>query len=173
MNAPPAVWVQIITTQRVVEVGLRMILEWADAPFRITTAGPAGAEPDVVLFDVIKMRDGDTTELELWLKESAATVIAINRTLRPELGAAARAKGVEWAIDLGINEAELLQMIVHGAGNQEIADTMYVSINSVKTYIRSTYRKIGVENRTQAAVWGLQHGFTPPAKSGSSPVAPA
>ena len=43
--------------------------------------------------------------------------------------------------------------------NQEIADTLFLSINSVKTYIRSTYRKLGVDNRAQAVAWALQNGF--------------
>jgi DNA-binding NarL/FixJ family response regulator len=31
----------------------------------------------------------------------------------------------------------------------------------VKTYIRTAYRKIGVQRRSQAVAWGMQHGFTP------------
>ena len=82
------VWVEILTTQEVVALGLRTILETAAGPFDITTTGPAGDDPDVVLYDVIHMRDGDDSSLEYWLKETASTVIAIDRTLRPELGAA-------------------------------------------------------------------------------------
>jgi NarL family two-component system response regulator LiaR len=36
-----------------------------------------------------------------------------------------------------------------------------LSINSVKTFIRSAYRKIGVQSRTQAVLWGTEHGFVP------------
>src|SRR3954453_730929 len=60
------VWVQIVPTQRVVESGLRTILGAAHAPFRIDTSGPADADPEVVLYDVIMLRDGDATELEAW-----------------------------------------------------------------------------------------------------------
>ena len=42
---PQPVWVAISTTQEVVAVGLRTILENAMGPFEITTAGPAGDEP--------------------------------------------------------------------------------------------------------------------------------
>ena len=101
-------WVEILTTQEVVAVGLRTILETDSGPFDITTAGPAGDEPDVVLYDVIHMKDGDDSGLEYWLKETASTVIAIDRTLRPELGARASENGVEWAIDLGISAGELV-----------------------------------------------------------------
>jgi DNA-binding CsgD family transcriptional regulator len=33
--------------------------------------------------------------------------------------------------------------------------------NTVKSYIRNIYRKIGVSSRTQAVLWGVRHGFTP------------
>ena len=36
-----------------------------------------------------------------------------------------------------------------------------MSINSVKTYIRSAYRKIGVQRRTQAVLWATDNGFVP------------
>ena len=42
-----------------------------------------------------------------------------------------------------------------------MAATTFLSINSVKSYIRSTYRKIGVNSRTQAVLWGIEHGFKP------------
>ena len=60
---------------------------------------------------------------------------------------------------LSPREAEVLALITRGLSNQEIADRAYLSINSVKTYIRSAYRKIGVARRTQAVLWGISHGF--------------
>ena len=36
---------------------------------------------------------------------------------------------------------------------------MFLSINSIKTYISSAYRKIGVARRTQAVLWGMSNGF--------------
>ena len=39
--------------------------------------------------------------------------------------------------------------------------TTYLSVNSIKSYIRSIYRKIGVKTRTQAVLWGVEHGFKP------------
>src|SRR5687767_5109439 len=60
---------------------------------------------------------------------------------------------------LSAREAEVLALITQGYSNREIAERSYLSINSVKTYIRSAYRKIGVTRRSQAVVWGLTHGF--------------
>jgi len=58
-------------------------------------------------------------------------------------------------------EAEVLALITQGLTNQEIADKAYISINSVKTYVRTAYRKIGVSRRAQAVSWGMDHGFRP------------
>ncbi len=65
--------------------------------------------------------------------------------------------------ELGLSprESEVLALIAQGLSNQEIADRAFLSINSVKTYIRSAYRKIGVERRTQAVLWATRNGFVP------------
>jgi DNA-binding NarL/FixJ family response regulator len=76
---------------------------------------------------------------------------------------AAPAKG-DWpgrAYGLSARESEVLALIAQGLSNQEIAEGAFLSINSVKTYIRSCYRKIGVQRRTQAVIWANQHGFVP------------
>ena len=62
---------------------------------------------------------------------------------------------------LSAREAEVIAMITQGLGNGEIADRMFTSINTVKTYIRTAYRKIGVNSRTRAVLWGVDHGFRP------------
>lgn len=69
------------------------------------------------------------------------------------------AGGAELPGGLARREAEVLAGIVRGQSNQEIADELYLSINSVKTYVRGAYRKMGVERRSQAVLWGIQHGY--------------
>ncbi len=61
-------------------------------------------------------------------------------------------------IALSLRESEVLTLLCRGQSNQEIADTLYVSINSVKTYVRQIYRKLGVSRRTQAVAWANRHG---------------
>ncbi|KQQ27959.1 response regulator transcription factor [Frondihabitans sp. Leaf304] len=58
-------------------------------------------------------------------------------------------------------ESEILALITQGKSNAEVATLTYLSPNTVKSYIRSVYRKIGAESRTQAVLWGVGHGFTP------------
>jgi DNA-binding NarL/FixJ family response regulator len=58
-------------------------------------------------------------------------------------------------------ESEILALITQGRTNSEIGAITYLSINSIKTHIRSAYRKIGATSRTQAVLWGIEHGFRP------------
>lgn len=60
---------------------------------------------------------------------------------------------------LSAREAEVLSLICRGRSNLEIAAELYVSVNSVKTYIRQIYQKIGVARRSQAVAWGIEHDY--------------
>jgi DNA-binding CsgD family transcriptional regulator len=62
---------------------------------------------------------------------------------------------------LSPRQAEILTLITQGLSNEQIADCTYLTINTVKTYIRHAYRKIGVQTRTQAVLWGVANGFQP------------
>jgi DNA-binding NarL/FixJ family response regulator len=74
------------------------------------------------------------------------------------------APGLDWPgrrEGLTDREAEILALITQGLGNAEVAALTYLSPNTVKSYIRSVYRKIGVSSRTQAVLWGVGNGFSP------------
>ena len=58
-------------------------------------------------------------------------------------------------------ESEIVALITQGKSNAEVASIVYLSINSVKSHIRSAYRKMGVTNRVEAVLWGVEHGFRP------------
>ena len=57
-------------------------------------------------------------------------------------------------------ESEILALITQGHSNAEVAKLTHLSPNTVKSYIRTIYRKIEVTSRTQAVLWGVHHGFT-------------
>lgn len=65
-------------------------------------------------------------------------------------------------VGLSPREVETLALITQGLSNQEIAERLYLTINSVKSHIRAAYRKIGAHSRSQAVAWCMQHGFAPP-----------
>ncbi len=72
--------------------------------------------------------------------------------------------GLDWpgrTEGLSERESEILALITQGKSNAEIGLLVFLSINSIKTYIRSAYRKIGAKNRVEAVLWGVEHGFTP------------
>lgn len=70
-------------------------------------------------------------------------------------------------------ESEVLALITQGLSNADIADRTHLSINSVKTYIRSAYRRIGTQSRTEAVLWGVEHGFRPDRMRVRAPEIPA
>jgi DNA-binding NarL/FixJ family response regulator len=63
--------------------------------------------------------------------------------------------------DLTPREFEVLNEIVHGKSNKEIASALNVSEATVKTHINSLLGKLGVTDRTQAATAALQRGIVP------------
>lgn len=58
-------------------------------------------------------------------------------------------------------EQEILQLLVDGLSNKGIANQLDVAEATVKVHLKSILRKIGVQNRTQAAIWALGHGMGP------------
>lgn len=60
---------------------------------------------------------------------------------------------------LSARETDVLHLICRGMSNDEIADALFLSVNSVKTYIRQVYQKIGVNRRAQAVAWGIGRGY--------------
>jgi DNA-binding NarL/FixJ family response regulator len=79
-------------------------------------------------------------------------------------GRARSAPGLDWpgrCEGLTDREAEILALITQGRSNAEVAALTFLSPNTVKSYIRTIYRKIGAGSRTQAVLWGVRNGFTP------------
>lgn len=158
MSARP-VRLVIASPDVVVTVGLRQIL--AGQAHRVEVVEDASGPVDVVLHDA----DGPGGESrEAVLRRTGATGwvplrVGVEQIVQMVEAAATPSVPVEIGHGLSAREVQVLALIAAGLTNQEIADRVFVSINSVKTYVRSAYRKIGVNSRSQAAVWGLQHGL--------------
>jgi DNA-binding NarL/FixJ family response regulator len=71
----------------------------------------------------------------------------------------------EWAnqskMDFTDQEAVVVSLLSMGHTNEEIAQQLFVTRNTLKTHLRNIYGKLGVSDRTQAAVWAIRNGFAP------------
>jgi DNA-binding NarL/FixJ family response regulator len=63
------------------------------------------------------------------------------------------------AIELSEREREVLQFIARGFSNTDIAETLHLSHGTVRNYVSAIFDKLGVSDRTKAAVLALRHGL--------------
>ncbi len=61
---------------------------------------------------------------------------------------------------LSRRETEILHGLIEGQSNKSIARKLDVAEGTVKVHLKSLLRKIKARNRTQAAIWGLNHGVS-------------
>jgi DNA-binding NarL/FixJ family response regulator len=63
--------------------------------------------------------------------------------------------------ELTDREAEVLALVGEGLANKVIARRLEISEKTVKAHLTRVYERIGVSDRTQAALWAGRHGYTP------------
>ncbi len=68
-------------------------------------------------------------------------------------------KSAETFTPLSPREMEILEMVTRGASNKEVALRLNISQQTVKNHMTAILRKLNVEDRTQAAVYALRHGW--------------
>lgn len=90
----------------------------------------------------------DEDGLEQWLSKGVETI------RRPHLEG-----DVEAFTPLSPREMEILQYVTRGMSNKEIAARLGISHQTVKNHMTSILHKLDVEDRTQAAVYALRHGW--------------
>lgn len=56
-------------------------------------------------------------------------------------------------------EIDVLRLVAQGASNPQIAEALYISINTVKVHLRNILDKLRLDNRTQAATYAISHGL--------------
>lgn len=61
--------------------------------------------------------------------------------------------------ELSPREGEVLQLVAQGATNKEIADSLFISENTVKTHLKSIMEKLHLANRSQAAAYAVKRGL--------------
>ncbi|HEX4977288.1 MAG TPA: response regulator transcription factor [Nocardioides sp.] len=85
------------------------------------------------------------------------------RAARALLGArrsdARDAAGADAAASLTPREREVLSLVAAGLANKQIARRLGISDRTVKAHLTSVFARLGVEDRTQAALWAQRHGL--------------
>lgn len=101
-------------------------------------------------------------------EELVAALEAVHRGERVVTEPSSRRHAANDALDwpgrsagLTEREAEIMALITQGHANAEIVRLLHLSINTIKSHIRTAYRKIGVSNRVEAVLWGLHNGMAP------------
>jgi DNA-binding NarL/FixJ family response regulator len=61
-------------------------------------------------------------------------------------------------VELTPRETEVLSLVRQGLANKQIARRLGISERTVKAHLTSTFQRIGVADRTQAALWAERHG---------------
>jgi two-component system response regulator DegU len=97
------------------------------------------------------------------LKEAIDVVISGNTYIQPSLLPVLNESMEDYALDkekiewLTKRELDVLQLISKGCSNKKISDELKISERTVKNHISHIFRKIDVEDRTQAAVFAIRN----------------
>ncbi|HEY51663.1 MAG TPA: response regulator transcription factor [Dehalococcoidia bacterium] len=70
-------------------------------------------------------------------------------------------KSADEEATLSPREDEVLRLVAQGATNKEIADSLFISENTVKTHLRNIMDKLHLANRSQAAAYAVKRGLVP------------
>ena len=112
------------------------------------------AEPEVLLDGIRAVARGGSP-----LDPRAARRLLSRRS---GAGVPAQSEDVDVAA-LSPREAEVLRLVVEGLLNKQIAQRLGITERTVKAHLTSAYQRIGVADRTQAALWAQRHDLGGPA----------
>lgn len=129
--------------------------------FQAIKVGAAGyylkdVRPEVLIEAVRRVSNG-----EYLINESVLTKpLVASRVLKQFRDLALAGQDVEpLFVPLSAREIEVLEYIARGNSNKEIARALKISDQTVKNHITSILRKLAVNDRTQAVVYALRHGW--------------
>lgn len=92
--------------------------------------------------------------------ELAATIRAVHageQPLQPRL--AKRLAERQQRADLSPREMDVLQLLIKGRSNKEIASALFLSEDTIKAHLKTLFAKLKVQDRTEAAISAIRHGI--------------
>jgi DNA-binding NarL/FixJ family response regulator len=105
------------------------------------------------------LKDTNAEELCRAIKAAAAGQVQLSPQAAARLVSEVRAPDVP-PTTLSDRETEVLRLIARGKANKEIAAELMIGEKTVKTHVSSILNKLGVQSRTQAALYAVQSGLT-------------
>ena len=119
------------------------------------------AEPSAVVAGVRAAAEGgaplDPRAARALLPDRTAPVVAVPDRAVPARAASAAAP--DPAPFVSGREAEVLRLLGRGLANKQIGTELGISERTVKAHVGSVFRRIGVADRTSAALWARDHGY--------------
>lgn len=109
------------------------------------------------------LKDMELEELLKAIKAAAAGQVQLSPAAAARLVREVRTPGNPEA--LSERETEVLRLVATGKANKEIAALLHIGENTVKTHVSSVLTKLGVQSRTQAALFAMQAGLVPSRRS--------
>ncbi len=106
------------------------------------------------------LKNLEPQQLRQAIRQVASGGGALSPEVTPRVMAAART--APSTLDLSSREQEVLGELAQGATTDEIAATLHISPNTVKTYVRRILRKLEASNRTEAVARAVTLGLLPP-----------
>jgi len=105
--------------------------------------------PKAQLLEAVKGTMANKTYIEPSIGSALCSHIT-NHTTKPD---------TTLASDLSDRELDILRLLAKGMTNSEIANKLSLSYGTVRNYVSSIYNKLGVLDRTQAALFAMRHGI--------------
>jgi DNA-binding NarL/FixJ family response regulator len=107
------------------------------------------------------MKGCTRVELINAIRKAAAGESAFTRDELRRVNGALATPRVSGDIDVPLTqrEAEVLRQMANGLTNDDIAKSLHISYETVKEHVQHILRKIGLSDRTQAAVWAVRKGL--------------
>lgn len=134
---------------------LLLLLQWLEFRFLILS------HAEDIYFGAIALI---FTLLGIWLALKIATpkkeLVVVEKTvyIKQEPGFRRNEAALQ-ELNLSPRETEVLELMAQGLSNAEIADRLFLSLNTVKTHSSKLYEKLEVKRRTQAVEKGRQVGI--------------
>lgn len=150
-----------------IEAAGRILADWPEARVVMLTAS-AGREQIIQAIDAgalgYLLKDASPDELIEGIRAAARGEAPLDPKAARELLAD---RHETRAPELTGREREVLELVAEGLPNKRIAMRLEISEKTVKAHLTRVYERIGVSDRTQAALWAREHGIARDRAGGS------